>query len=148
MDAPGRLNYSGSNASGKRPPHFQHNYRHYQAQQAQAGSSDDFQRPKSGPEYQPRLVYCFVFLKCCVRINYTFDVKFSSNGSECNVAVPRRPSPLQAHSQASPLGHAPSPAYPMYNSPMNSMSSPQNANSQQVNLRLTLVSCYLWLWCM
>lgn len=53
MDAPGRLNYSGSNASGKRPPHFQHNYRHYQAQ---AGSSDDFQRPKSGPEYQPRLV--------------------------------------------------------------------------------------------
>ncbi|XP_050303232.1 atrophin-1 isoform X2 [Anthonomus grandis grandis] len=111
MDAPGRLNYSGSNASGKRPPHFQHNYRHYQPQQPQSGTPEaDFQRPKSGPDYQP-----------------------SSNGSECNVAVPRRPSPLQAHSQASPLGHAQSPAYPMYNSPMNSMSSPQqNSSSQQV----------------
>ncbi|KAL1509615.1 hypothetical protein ABEB36_004326 [Hypothenemus hampei] len=109
MDAPGRLNYTGSNASGKRPPHFQHNYRHYQPQQAQNANSEEFQRPKSGPDYQP-----------------------SSNGSECNVAVPRRPSPLQAHSQASPLGHAQSPAYPMYNSPMNSMSSPQNSNSQQV----------------
>lgn len=27
MDSPGRLNYSGSNSSGKRPPQFQHNYR-------------------------------------------------------------------------------------------------------------------------
>lgn len=110
MDAPGRLNYSGSNASGKRPPHFQHTYRHYQPQQGQPTNSEEFQRPKSGPEYQT-----------------------TSNGSDCNVVVPRRPSPLQAHSQASPLGHAQSPAYPMYNSPMNSMSSPQqNSNSQQV----------------
>ncbi|KAF7280323.1 uncharacterized protein LOC143205006 isoform X2 [Rhynchophorus ferrugineus] len=112
MDAPGRLNYTGSNASGKRPPHFQHNYRHYQQQQqqGQATTAEDFQRPKSGPEYQT-----------------------SSNGADCNVVVPRRPSPLQAHSQASPLGHAQSPAYPMYNSPMNSMSSPQqNSSSQQV----------------
>lgn len=52
MDAPGRLNYTGSNASGKRPPHFQHNYRHYQPQQAQSTNAEDFQRPKSGPEYQ------------------------------------------------------------------------------------------------
>ncbi|CAG9767032.1 unnamed protein product [Ceutorhynchus assimilis] len=107
MDAPGRMNYAGSNASGKRPPHFQHNYRHYQ--QPQNANSEDFQRPKSGPDYQN-----------------------STNGSECNVAVPRRPSPLQAHSQASPIGHAQSPAYPMYNSPMNSMSSPQQSSSQQV----------------
>jgi len=48
----------------------------------------------------------------------------SQNGPDCGVVVPRRPSPLQAHSQASPLGHVPSPAYPMYNSPMPSMSSP------------------------
>ncbi|XP_060530425.1 uncharacterized protein LOC132704443 [Cylas formicarius] len=110
MDAPGRLNYSGSNASGKRPPHFQHNYRHYQQQQPPNSNSEDFQRPKSGPEYPN-----------------------SSNGADCNVVVPRRPSPLQAHSQASPLGHAQSPAYPMYNSPMNSMSSPQqNSSNQQV----------------
>lgn len=99
MDAPGRLNYSGSNSSGKRPPQFQHNYRHYQQpqaqqqqqqqtqqqqqppQQPQSGSnSDDFQRPKSGSDYT------------------------NSNGPDCNVVVPRRPSPLQAHSQASPLG--------------------------------------------
>nr|CAD7392612.1 unnamed protein product [Timema cristinae] len=44
--------------------------------------------------------------------------------TDCGVVVPRRPSPLQAHSQASPLGHVPSPAYPLYNSPMTSMSSP------------------------
>lgn len=92
MDAPGRLNYSGSNSSGKRPPQFQHNYRHYQQpqqpqsqqqpQQQQQGtsSSEDFQRPKSGSDYS------------------------NSNGPDCGVVVPRRPSPLQAHSQASPLG--------------------------------------------
>lgn len=48
----------------------------------------------------------------------------TQNGPDCGVVVPRRPSPLQAHSQASPLGHVPSPAYPMYNSPMATMSSP------------------------
>ncbi|XP_076619480.1 uncharacterized protein LOC143340929 isoform X2 [Colletes latitarsis] len=48
----------------------------------------------------------------------------TQNGPDCNVVVPRRPSPLQAHSQASPLGHVPSPAYPMYNSPMATISSP------------------------
>jgi hypothetical protein len=98
MDAPGRLNYSG-----KRTPQFQNsNYRHYQQN---ATPEQDFQRPKSGSDY-------------------------NSNGPDCNVVVPRRPSPLQAHSQASPLGHAPSPAYPMYNSPMNSISSPQQSSNQ------------------
>ncbi|KAH0550538.1 uncharacterized protein LOC123261078 isoform X1 [Cotesia glomerata] len=48
----------------------------------------------------------------------------TQNGPDCGVVVPRRPSPLQAHSQASPLSHVPSPAYPMYNSPMAAMSSP------------------------
>lgn len=47
----------------------------------------------------------------------------TQNGPDCGVVVPRRSSPLQAHSQASPLGHVPSPAYPMYNSPM-ALSSP------------------------
>ncbi|RZC32892.1 uncharacterized protein BDFB_003340 [Asbolus verrucosus] len=104
MDAPGRLSYAGSNSSAKRTQ-FQHNYRHYPQQNAT--SEQDFQRPKSGSDY-------------------------NSNGPDCNVVVPRRPSPLQAHSQASPLGHAPSPAYPMYNSPMNSISSPQQSSSNQV----------------
>ncbi|EFA02073.1 nuclear receptor coactivator 6 [Tribolium castaneum] len=55
----------------------------------------------------------------------------NTNGPDCNnVVVPRRPSPLQAHSQPSPIGHAPSPAYPMYNSPMNSISSPQQTSNQ------------------
>lgn len=77
-------------------------FRHYQAG---ANTEQDFQRPKSGSEYN------------------------NSNGPDCNVAVPRRPSPLQAHSQASPIGHPQSPAYPMYNSPMNSIPSPQQQNS-------------------
>lgn len=89
------------NYSNKRPPQFQNsNYRHY----PQNTPEQDFQRPKSGSDY--------------------------SNGPDCNVVVPRRPSPLQAHSQASPIGHAPSPAYPMYNSPMNSISSPQQTSNQ------------------
>lgn len=64
----------------------------------------------------------------------------SNNGPECNVAVPRRPSPLQAHSQASPLGHVPSPAYPMYNSPMASMSSPSNVECQSSSFKSSQVT--------
>lgn len=48
----------------------------------------------------------------------------SQNSPDCGVVVPRRPSPLQAHSQASPLSHVPSPGYPLYNSPIANMSSP------------------------
>lgn len=81
MDAPGRLSYSGSNSSAKRPVQFQHNYRHYQQQQG-TSNTEEFQRPKSGSDYN------------------------NSNGPDCSVVVPRRPSPLQAHSQASPLGKA------------------------------------------
>lgn len=102
MDAPGRVNYAGSNSSAKRSQQYS-NYRHY----PQNSSEQDFQRPKSGSDY-------------------------NSSGPDCNVVVPRRPSPLQAHSQASPLGHAPSPAYPMYNSPMNSISSPQQTTANQL----------------
>ncbi|XP_065159098.1 uncharacterized protein [Atheta coriaria] len=65
----------------------------------------------------------------------------NSNGPDCNVVVPRRPSPLQAHSQASPLGHASSPAYPLYNSPMNSnsqISSPQTNQATSSPLDVTV----------
>ncbi|KAK9870338.1 hypothetical protein WA026_006423 [Henosepilachna vigintioctopunctata] len=106
---PGRVSYTGSNSSAKRPTQFQQhaNYRHYQQQNAT--NEQEFQRPKSGSDYS------------------------NSNGPDCNVVVPRRPSPHQAHSQASPLGHAQSPAYPMYNSPMSSsISSPQQNSSNQV----------------
>uniref|UniRef100_A0A1Y1MPK1 DUF4211 domain-containing protein n=1 Tax=Photinus pyralis TaxID=7054 RepID=A0A1Y1MPK1_PHOPY len=103
MDASSRLSYA-SNISSVKRPQFQHstNYRHYQPGN---NTEPDFQRSKAGTDYS------------------------NSNGPDCNVVVPRRPSPLQAHSQASPLGHAPSPAYPMYNSPMNSMSSPQQSSN-------------------
>lgn len=102
-------NYTtGNSSSAKRTtPQFQQHttYRHYQGGNVEG----DFQRPKSGSDYP------------------------NTNGPDCNVAVPRRPSPLQAHSQASPLGHAPSPAaYPIYNSPMNSISSPQQNSTNQV----------------
>lgn len=114
MDAPSRLHYAGSNssskASGRNSVQFQHNitqqgsnYRHYQPG---ANSESEYHRGKSSGEYA------------------------NNNGPDCGVVVPRRPSPLQAHSQASPLGHVPSPAYPMYNSPMNSISSPQPSNQQ------------------
>ncbi|KAI5699980.1 hypothetical protein M8J76_014064 [Diaphorina citri] len=46
----------------------------------------------------------------------------SSTASNSDCAVPsRKPSPLHSHSQASPVGAA----YPVYNSPMNAISSPQ-----------------------
>lgn len=116
MDAPGgRLHYSGSNSSNNKSSRqqFQHNinqssnYRHYPSSNAQPES--EYHRNKNSTEYS------------------------NNNGPDCGVVVPRRPSPLQAHSQASPLGHVPSPAYPMYNSPMNSISSPQqNSSNQQV----------------
>lgn len=46
----------------------------------------------------------------------------SSTASNSDCAAPsRKPSPLHSHSQASPVGAA----YPVYNSPMNAISSPQ-----------------------
>lgn len=126
MDTPGRLHYTGSNSSSKtavvrNSVQFQQqhnlpqqqqsssNYRHYPGGATAANSeAAEYHRNKNNSEYA------------------------NSNGPDCGVVVPRRPSPLQAHSQASPLGHVPSPAYPMYNSPMNSMSSPQQNSSNQV----------------
>lgn len=106
MDAPGRQHYAGSNSSAKGRGYQLPNsgtYRHYQPGANPDGEYNRASNKQSSgtPEYQ------------------------NSNGPDCGVVVPRRPSPLQAHSQASPLGHVPSPAYPMYNSPLNSISSPQ-----------------------
>lgn len=57
------------------------------------------------------------------------DSAYSSNTSQNG--PDSRSSSLQTHSQASPLGHVPSPAtYPMYNSPMASMSSPSPLQAQ------------------
>lgn len=120
MDAPGRLNYNGSNSSSKSSRNTsssqyavnQQNatYRHYQP-----GNNTE-------PEYNPRSKNS--------ESNYSNSAQ---NGPDCSVVVPRRPSPLQAHSQASPLGHVPSPAYPMYNSPMNSIASPQQHSESPQN---------------
>ncbi|XP_011308805.1 uncharacterized protein [Fopius arisanus] len=80
-------------------------YRHYPGSQVES----EYHHPRS---------------KSAASTDSAYSSNTSQNGPDCGVVVPRRPSPLQAHSQASPLGHVPSPAYPMYNSPMASMSSP------------------------
>uniref|UniRef100_A0ABD2XCJ4 DUF4211 domain-containing protein n=1 Tax=Trichogramma kaykai TaxID=54128 RepID=A0ABD2XCJ4_9HYME len=76
--------------------------------------------------------------KSAASTDSAYSSSTSQNGPDCGGApgvVPRRPSPMQSsssHSQASPLGHVPSPAtYPMYNSPMTSMSSPSPLQQQQ-----------------
>ncbi|CAB0043263.1 unnamed protein product [Trichogramma brassicae] len=75
--------------------------------------------------------------KSAASTDSAYSSSTSQNGPDCGApgVVPRRPSPMQSsssHSQASPLGHVPSPAtYPMYNSPMTSMSSPSPLQQQQ-----------------
>ncbi|XP_014213242.1 uncharacterized protein LOC106642854 isoform X2 [Copidosoma floridanum] len=70
--------------------------------------------------------------KSATSTDSAYSSNTSQNGPDCaQVVVPRRPSPMQSHSQASPLGHVPSPAtYPMYNSPIASMSSPSSMQQQ------------------
>lgn len=125
MDAPGRLSYSGSNSSSKTS-----STRSIVSNQYQSAQPSSYRHYQSGnnpdPEYHSR------------NKNSNNDSQYSNssnqqNGPDCGVVVPRRPSPLQAHSQASPLGHVPSPAYPMYNSPMNSIASPQHAEQSQMS---------------
>lgn len=48
--------------------------------------------------------------------------------SHSHIVIPRRPSPQQISSQPSPHSAVPSPAYPMYNSPMNPSPSPIDAS--------------------
>lgn len=45
----------------------------------------------------------------------------TSSNPDCTIGLPRRPSPLQAHTSPN---NAPSPVYPMYNSPLTTISSP------------------------
>ncbi|XP_061705734.1 serine-rich adhesin for platelets-like isoform X1 [Cydia pomonella] len=116
MDAPGRLNYSTSsgttssksNRIGNSQYSSTHNssFRHYQS--GNNVESDYHVRAKSSSS-----------------TDTGYSSSSSQNGPDCSGAAPRRPSPLQAPAQTSPLGHGSSPAYPMYHSPMNSTNSPQ-----------------------
>lgn len=124
MDS-GRLNYAGNGSSAKVPQQYQNQphsasttYRHhYLGSDNNVGEFQNSSRTKSNSSATDA---------------QQFPSNLSQQQVDCGVAVvPRRPSPLQANSQASPLGHAPSPAYPMYNSPMSSIASPQDQNHQQ-----------------
>lgn len=119
MDAPGRLAFNNSSNSAKstRPSGSQFSstpsstFRHYQS--GNNVESDYHVRAKSSSS-----------------TDTGYSSSSSQNGPDCNIVVPRRPSPIHAPSQSSPIGHVSSPAYPMYNSPMNSMTSPQQHSEQ------------------
>ncbi|XP_039745628.1 mucin-19-like isoform X2 [Pararge aegeria] len=113
MDAPGRMNYSGSGSSKpNRIGNSQYassqtsSFRHYQS-----GNNVD-------SEYHVRA-------KSSSSTDTGYSSSSSQNGPDCSVVVARRQSPLQTAPQTSPLGHGSSPAYPMYHSPMTSTNSPQ-----------------------
>lgn len=135
IDASGRLNYSGSNSSAKSAATSRSNSVNVQQQpqtQYQQSASNYRQQFVSGSDAQEYA------LASRSKANSSTESQYSSNSTQIgskdcgsSVVVPRRPSPLQSNSQASPLGHVPSPAYPMYNSPLNSMASPQTSDHQQ-----------------
>jgi len=138
IDASGRLNYSGSNSSAKNAASSRNNNSVNVQQQPQPQT----QYQQSASNYRQQFVsgsdaqeYA---LASRSKANSSTESQYSSNSAQngskdcgASVVVPRRPSPLQSNSQASPLGHVPSPAYPMYNSPLNSMASPQTSDHQQ-----------------
>ncbi|XP_045763707.1 mucin-5AC-like isoform X1 [Maniola jurtina] len=114
MDAPGRLNYSGSGGSSK--PNRIGNSQY-------AGSqSSSFRHYQSGNNVESEY---HVRAKSSSSTDTGYSSSSSQNGPDCSVAVARRQSPLQTAPQTSPIGHGSSPAYPMYHSPMNSTNSPQ-----------------------
>lgn len=136
IDASGRLNYSGSNSSAKNAATARNNNSVNVQQQSQTqyqqSASNYRQQFASGSDAQEYA------LASRTKANSSTESQYSSNSAQngskdcgASVVVPRRPSPLQSNSQASPLGHVPSPAYPMYNSPLNSMASPQTSDHQQ-----------------
>lgn len=122
MDAPGRINYNHSSSSSSStttkssrsnssPFSTQNsNFRHYQS--GNNVESDYHIRTKSSSS-----------------TDTGYSSSSSQNGPDCSVVVPRRPSPILAPSQSSPIGHVSSPAYPMYSSPLNSMTSPHSEHS-------------------
>ncbi|XP_023942778.1 uncharacterized protein LOC112049212 isoform X2 [Bicyclus anynana] len=113
MDAPGRMNYSGSGSS--KPNRIGNS-------QYASSQSSSFRHYQSGnnvdSEYHVRA-------KSSSSTDTGYSSSSSQNGPDCGVVVARRQSPLQSAPQTSPLGHGSSPAYPMYHSPMNSTNSPQ-----------------------
>ncbi|XP_031620597.1 putative GPI-anchored protein pfl2 isoform X2 [Contarinia nasturtii] len=61
--------------------------------------------------------------------NSASPIPNSNPTTDCShIVIPRRPSPHQINSQPSPHSAVPSPAYPMYNSPMNPSQSPIDAS--------------------
>ncbi|KAJ0179401.1 hypothetical protein K1T71_005113 [Dendrolimus kikuchii] len=115
MDAPGRLNYSGTSGSSSKPSRV--NNSQYSTSQ---GSS--FRHYQSGNNIESDY---HVRAKSSSSTDTGYSSSSSQNGPDCGVVVARRQSPSQAPPQTSPLNHGSSPAYPMYHSPMNSLNSPQ-----------------------
>ncbi|GBP39115.1 hypothetical protein EVAR_27074_1 [Eumeta japonica] len=118
MDAPGRLNFGANSNSTKSGRSATTQYSNL--------NSSSFRHYQSGnnvveTEYHVRA-------KSSSSTDTGYSSSSSQNGPDCGV-VPRRQSPLHISSQVSPLGHVTSPAYPLYNSPMNSMTSPQHTDA-------------------
>lgn len=114
MDAPGRLNYSGNNSSSKS---------RLSGNQFSGSQNSSFRHYQSGnnvdSDYHARA-------KSSSSTDTGYASSSSQNGPDCSVAANRRQSPSQPTAQTSPLAHVPSPAYPIYHSPMNqSINSPQ-----------------------
>lgn len=138
IDLPGRLNYAGSNSSATKlltnnrnnVNSISNNSNNIQYQQS-ASLFRHYQSNNIDPDYNRTKANSSTESQYSSSSNHNNDSGGgdSSHGGGGNgvVVVPRRPSPLQINSQASPLGHVPSPAYPMYNSPiMNTITSPQH----------------------
>ncbi|XP_026491595.2 mucin-12-like isoform X1 [Vanessa tameamea] len=115
MDAPGRMNYSGSSGSSSKPNRIG-------STQYSSTQSSSFRHYQSGNNVESEY---HVRAKSSSSTDTGYSSSSSQNGPDCSVVVTRRQSPLQTAPQTSPLGHGSSPAYPMYHSPMNSINSPQ-----------------------
>lgn len=124
MDAPGRLNYSGTSASSSKPSRINNS-------QYSASQSSSFRHYQSGNNIESDY---HVRAKSSSSTDTGYSSSSSQNGPDCGVVVARRQSPSQAPPQTSPLNHGSSPAYPMYHSPMNSLNSPQQHNDHYSKL--------------
>lgn len=115
MDAPGRMNYSGSSGSSSKSNRIG-------STQYSSSQSSSFRHYQSGNNVESEY---HVRAKSSSSTDTGYSSSSSQNGPDCSVVVARRQSPLQTAPETSPLGHGSSPAYPMYHSPMNSINSPQ-----------------------
>ncbi|KAJ8678761.1 hypothetical protein QAD02_014548 [Eretmocerus hayati] len=120
------LNYCSSSGSNKQQTSNGNVQYHNLSQQTTQQSSCRLYSGNTESEYHHP-----VRSKSAASTDSAYSSNTSQNGPDCSV---KRPSPMHSHSQASPLGHVPSPAtYPMYNSPMASMSSPSPLQPQQTD---------------